>query len=800
MKTTLGWLKEHLQTDATAAAIADRLVALGLEVEGIENPGARLAPFTVARVIAAAPHPQADRLRVCQVDTGAGQVQVVCGAPNARTGLLGVLARPGTTIPGTGVALQRATIRGVESQGMLCSASELGLGDDHDGIIELEGAPALGTPVAAVLGLDDPVFDIKVTPERGDCLGVLGLARDLAAAGLGSLRARDSSAVAGTFASPIRVHLQFDDKGLDACPYFVGRAFRGLRNGPSPAWLQRRLRAIGLRPISALVDITNYLTYDVGRPLHVFDLDTLKGDLRLALGHGGKRFTALNDKEYQIDDQMTAILDDDGLLALAGVMGGASSGCTEATRTMFLEVACFDPIRTALTGRKLGIQSDARYRFERGIDPAYLVRGAEYATRLILELCGGEASELVIAGKEPEWRRQIPFRASRVQGLGGVAVAEAESVRILESLGFTVTGLGEDMLVTPPSWRRDVEGEADLVEEVIRVHGFDRIPPVSLHRTHAVAAPALSPAQRRVRFARRALAARGMVEAVTFSFLAPEQAALFGGDQPELRLANAISAELSVMRPSLLPNLLAAAGRNADRGYPDLALFEVGPQYRDDTPAGQQTVAGALRHGLAAPRHWRGGAHGADAFDAKADLLAAIEACGGPAERAQVAAEAPAWYHPGRAGTLRLGKAVLGHFGEIHPAILKAFGLPGPAAACELFLAALPELKDRQGRTRPLLYRAELQPLVRDFAFVVDQDVAAEAVVRAARGADKALIVAAGIFDLYQGPGVPEGKKSLALSLTLQPTARSLTDADLEALGAKVVAAVAAATGATLRV
>ena len=794
MKLTLAWLKRHLETEAPLDAITDRLTALGLEVEDVIDRAAELAPFTVGHVAEARPHPNADKLTVCLVDTGADRVQVVCGAPNAKAGMKGVFARAGLTLPGTGLKLKKSAIRGVESAGMLCSEREMAMSDDHDNIIELPDDATVGEPFAPVLGLGDAVIDIALTPDRGDCLGVRGIARDLAAAGLGTLKPLDATPVEGKFKSPIAVALDFDPETADACPLFVGRYIRGVRNGASPKWMQERLLSVGLRPISALVDITNWLTLDLGRPAHVFDADKIAGDLGLRLGRAGESFEALDGRAYEIDGTMTAICDDTGLISLAGVMGGAGTGCTAETTNVFLEIALFDPTRTAATGRALGIESDARHRFERGVDPAFAVPGAEIATRLILDACGGEASKLAVAGAVPGARPAVAFRAERVESLGGVAVDAKTCRDILARLGFEADGAA----VTPPAWRPDIEVEADVVEEVLRVNGFDRIPSVSLPRADGVARPVLTTPQRRVGWTKRALAARGMAEAVTWSFLPRAHAELFGGAGDELRLANPISAELTDMRPGLLPNLIAAVGRNIDRGFADVALFEVGQVYADDTPEGQHMVACAVRRGLSGPRHWLSPPREVDAFDAKADALAVIAACGGPAG-ARAGADAPAWYHPGRSGALRLGPKVLAYFGELHPRVLGALDVAGPLVGCEVFLEAIPEPRRRATRARAALDPSPFQPVVRDFAFVVDEAVSADDLVRAARGAEKALIAEVAVFDAYAGPELGADRKSLAIAVTLQPKDRTLTDAEIDAAAQNIVAAVEKATGGVLR-
>jgi phenylalanyl-tRNA synthetase beta chain len=794
MKTTLSWLKEHFDTDAPLATIVDRLIMLGHDVEGVDDRAAGLAPFTVASVISAERHPNADRLQVCVVDTGKGRVQVVCGAPNARAGMKGVFAPAGTVIPRTGDLLKETEIRGVASRGMLFSAYELGLGDDHEGIIELAENAPVGVPYANLAGLGDAVLDIKVTPNRADCLGVRGIARDLAAAGLGRLKPLDTTPVSGRSGSPISVHIE----DYSACPLFLGRHIRGVRNGPSPAWLQTRLEAIGLRPISALVDITNFLTFDVSRPLHVFDAGHVAGNLVVRLARSGETLLALNGQQYTLDPEVTVIADDAGVQSLGGVIGGAATGCTDATTEVFIEAALFDPLRTAATGRKLSIISDARYRFERGLDPAFVKDGLEIATRLLLDLCGGEASEIVYAGAVPEWRRRYVLRVERPATLGGLHVPHQRSADILAALGCAVETLtGGDLSIEPPSWRGDIVGEADLVEEVLRVEGYDRIPAVPLERGGTAPRPALSLVQRRAELVRRTLAARGLIEAVTYSFIAAGEADLFGGAKPELRLVNPISADLDAMRPSLLPGLVTAIRRNADRGFAHAALFELGPLYRDDTPDGQMLVASGLRSGPAAPKHWRMSAREVDLYDVKADALAALAAMGAPAENIQVGNDPPSWYHPGRAGTLRLGPKILGSFGELHPAVLEALAARAPIAGFEVFLDAVPE--PRAARAKPPLRLSVFQPIERDFAFVVDRELPAESLLRAARGVDRKLVAEIRLFDVYEGAGLPEGKKSLAITVVLQPQERTLTDADIEGFSNRLIAQIEKAVGGKLR-
>jgi phenylalanyl-tRNA synthetase beta chain len=796
MKFTLSWLKDHLETDADAAAIAERLTALGLEVEGVVDRGAALKPFTVGYVKEARQHPNADRLRVCIVETGAGTIQVVCGAPNARTGMKGIFAPVGSFIPGKQVELKAGVIRGVESNGMLVSMREMGLGEEHAGIIELSEDAPVGAPAASVLGLDDPLIDVAITPDRGDCLGVRGIARDLAAAGVGRLKPVDLSPVPGGFDSPIRWRRDLGGRP-EACPFVAGRYFRNVTNGDSPQWLRDRLIAIGLRPISALVDITNYVTYDLGRPLHVFDADKLAGDLTMRFAREGETIVALDGKTYPLDSSMTVIADTRAVHGIGGIMGGEESGCTAGTRNVFLEVALFDPVRTAQTGRKLGIESDARYRFERGLDPTSAMWGAEVAARLVQKLCGGETSHVVSAGELPKWERRVVLRPDRVRTLGGVDLPATESQAILERLGFTVETMGPELIAEVPAWRNDVEGEADLVEEVVRVNGYDRILAVSMPRMTALPETAVTQATRRAGLAKRTLAERGLLEAVTFSFMTGGLAKLFGGDS--LKLANPISSELDVMRPSILPNLLAAAARNAARGYPDLGLFEVGPQYADDTPAGQALMATGVRAGNAGSRHWQRPQRPVDPFDAKADAQAVLAACGAPVDNLQVTTDAPGWYHPGRSGTVRLGGTVLAWFGELHPRVLQSVELRGPAMGFELFLDRVPQPRGKAGAARPPLNASAFQPVQRDFAFVVDADVSAEKLVRAAKGAERTLVTSVVVFDLFTGSAIGEGKKSLALEVTLQPTERTLTDAEIEAAAAKIVAAVSKATGAVLR-
>ncbi|MHB1217710.1 MAG: phenylalanine--tRNA ligase subunit beta [Alphaproteobacteria bacterium] len=799
MKLTLRWLKDHLDTEASLEALGEKLTVIGLEIESIEDRAKALEPFTVGYVIEASQHPNADRLRVCRVDTGKGEVQVVCGAPNARTGMKGVFAPAGTRIPGTGVDLKETSIRGVDSRGMLCSEREMGLSQEHDGIIELPDDAPVGASFAQVMGLDDPVIDVAITPNRGDCLGVYGIARDLAAAGMGRLKPFKADAVKGTFTSPIQWKRNLpDDKG-DACPFVAGRLFRNVKNGPSPKWLQDRLRAIGLRPISALVDITNFVTFDLGRPLHVFDADKLKGDPTMRMARAGETILALNGKTYELDAEAVVIADDARVLAIGGIMGGEETGCTEATTSVFLEAALFDPIRIAATGRRLSIESDARYRFERGVDPASALWGVEVGARLIRELCGGEVSEVTVAGAVPKTERPISLRADRVMTLVGADVPVQEQTRILDALGFAPRAMDGVIRASVPSWRRDVDGEADLVEEVARIWGYDRIPMVPLRIEDGLPSVALTSASAKARLARRALAARGMVEAVTWSFMPAAPAVLFGGGKDALKLANPISADLDEMRPSILPNLIAAAARNADRGMGDLALFEVGPQYAGDQPSDQALVAAGVLAGRTGPRHWAANPRAVDAFDAKAASLSVLRACRAPLDKLQVTTDAPGWYHPGKSGTLRLGPVVLAHFGELHPKVLKPSDLRGAVAAFEIYLNAVPEPRAKKGKARPLLKASPFQPVERDFAFVLPADVPADKLLTSVRQADKALIADVQVFDVYTGDKVGAGKKSVAVSVTLQPTERTLTDAEIEAIGKKIIQNVEKQTGGVLR-
>ena len=804
MKFTLSWLKEHLDTDEPLDKIVDRLTMIGLEVERVEDKAKALAPFTVASVISAEKHPNADKLRVCMVNTGSGApVQVVCGAPNARAGMKAVFAAPGTHIPGTGMDLKVGTIRGVESRGMLLSGRELGLSDDPQGIIELPADAPVGKPFSEVLGLNDPMIEINLTPNRADCTGVNGIARDLGAAELGAFKERAPKAVKGKFPSPVTVKLDFGSTP-SLCPGFALRLVKGVKNGPSPDWLQARLRAIGLRPINTLVDITNFITFDRARPLHVFDAAKVKGNLVVRRARKGEQLLALDGKTYALDESMCVIADEADVESLAGIMGGEKTGVSETTTDVLIECALWDPLNIAQTGRRLGIQSDARYRFERGVDPAFLLPGLELATQMVTELCGGTASEVVVAGNPDVPERVIDFPLSDLKRLAGLDVPLAEAKRVLTHLGFGVTGQEKKLKIAVPFWRPDVHGPADIVEEVVRILGVDRIPLTPFDRGDAPRKPVLTSLQVRTRKTKRALAARGLVEAVTWSFVSKPQAELFGGGQPELALANPIAADLSDMRPSLIPGLAAAAQKNADRGYADVALFEVGQIFKGDRPEQQFTAATGVRRALARAsgvgRHWSSVTAPVDAFDAKADALAVLAAAGIPAQSVQVVPGGPAWFHPGRAGTLQMGpQTVLGHFGELHPQVLEALDAEGPLVAFELILEQIPEPKAKATRAKAVLELSAFQPVERDFAFIVDSAVKAGDITRAAQGADRKLIASVNVFDVYDGKGIDPGKKSVAIAVTIQPRDKTMTDEEIEALAGKIVAEVTKKTGGMLR-
>ena len=804
MKFTLSWLKDHLDTEAPLDDIVHVLTDLGLEVEEVSDPAAALGAFRIARVIEAVQHPNADRLRQCRVATYPGgpgsdpaEVQVVCGAPNARTGMIGVFAPVGTHVPGTGVDLKPGVIRGVESNGMLCSERELMISDDHEGIIDLPGDAPLGARFIDYAGLNDPMIHIAITPNRPDALGVRGIARDLAARGIGRLKPQDIAPVPGRFSSPMGVTI---DPALReaGCPLFAGRVIRGVTNGPSPDWLQKRLRTIGLRPISALVDITNFFTYDQNRPLHVFDMDKVRGNLRIHPAEGGETMLALDGREYTFEPGMMVISDDHGPESIAGVMGGEASGCTDATTDVFLESAFWDPTTIAATGRALKINSDARYRFERGVDPEFTLPGLEAATRMILDLCGGAASEVVMDGAVPDTTRAYPFDPNRVASLVGMEISEADQRAILTALGFSIDG-GQ---ASPPGWRPDILGAADLVEEVARVASLSRLEGRPMMRAQTgVPKPVLTPAQRREGAVRRQIAALGYNECVSYSFIDAAAARLFGGGTDTTRLQNPISSEMTHMRPDLLPGLLQAAARNQARGFADMALFEVGPVFSGGEPGEQATQAAGLLIGATAPRDPHGSRRPVTIYDAKADAEAALAAMGAPA-RMQIGRDVDGWWHPGRSGQMRLGPRVLATFGEVNPRVLAALDVKGPAVAFTLHIALVPE-KRATAATRPALALSDLQAVDRDFAFVVDDRVEALTLVNAATGADKTLISGVSVFDEFTGPRAEAqfgaGRKSLAITVRLQPVGKTLTEDEIEAVSTRIIDKVAKATGGTLR-
>jgi phenylalanyl-tRNA synthetase beta chain len=800
MKFTLAWLKEHLDTDEPLDALADKLTMIGLEVESLDDKAKALSAFVIAKVLDAKQHPNADRLRVCMVDTGDGNpVQVVCGAPNARTGMTGVFSPPGTYIPGKKITLGVGTIRGVESRGMLVSEAEMELSDDHEGIIDLPADAPVGENYAKWAGIDDAVIEINLTPNRPDCTSVHGIARDLAAATMGKLRDKQHKPVKGAFPCPVTVTIE----APDLCPGFALRLVRGVKNGPSPAWLQKRLTAIGLRPINALVDITNFLTFDRGRPLHVFDAAKVRGNLTVRQAKAGESLLALDGRTYQLDPSICVIADERAVESLAGIMGGEESGCDENTTDVLIESALWNPLNIAQTGRKLGINSDARYRFERGVDPNYMVPGLELATQMVLDFCGGTPSEVAVAGAQHAEDRVLSFPVSEVKRLSGLELPLPEMKRVLDKLGFFVAGQGETVKVAVPSWRPDVEGKADIVEEVVRIVGVDRVPFTPFERGEDARKPVLTPLQLRRTRARRALAARGMVEAVTWSFISKAHAELFGGGQAELVLANPIAADLSDMRPSLIPGLIASAQRNADRGFPDVALFEVGQVFKGDQPDGQLTAASGVRRALASARgsgrHWTGSG-AADVLDVKADALAVLVAAGAPPQALQVVPGGPSWLHPGRSGTIQIGpQNVLGYFGELHPRALEALDAEGPLMAFEVILERIPDAKAKPTRAKPQIELSAFQPVTRDFAFVVDAKVKAGDLVRAAQNVDRKLIAGVTLFDLYEGKNIEDGKKSIAIAVTLQPRDKTMTDEEIEAVGKKIVAEVGKRTGGVLR-
>ena len=788
MKFTLSWLKDHLETEASLSDIVEAMTMAGLEVESVEDPAAKLAAFSVAKVVEAVQHPNADRLRVCQVDTIDGRKEIVCGAPNARAGLTTIYAPIGTYIPGTGITLEPRPVRGVVSNGMLCSAAELETAEESDGILEIDGAFEVGAPAIAALGLES-VIDFEVTPNRPDWLGVRGIARDLAAAGVGRLKPDPILPTPGGYPCPVEIRLT----APAVCPAFAGRLIRGLKNGPSPEWLQARLRAVGLRPINALVDVTNLISLDRARPLHVYDAALITGGfIEARWGRSGESVAALDGKTYQVSAEMCVIADGSGAIGLGGVMGGESTGCSEATTEVFVESAWFDPIVTAQTGRATGIASDAQYRFARGVDPASLVPWIEQATALILALCGGEPSDVVLAGQAPAARAAVAFDPAFVEKLSGISLPEARIWEILAALGFERRA----GLVQPPTWRPDIDGKADLVEEVARIAGFDSLPVTPLPEAPRAVGGALTTRQSRIRTARRAMAAAGYQESVSFSFTSRSTAALFGGGQDALMVENPIAAELDCMRPSILPGLVEAVGRNVRRGFPDVALFEIGPVFAGDEPQDQRTAIAAVL----APRpgkRWDG-AKPEDVFSLKADLLAVLEQLGAPA--LQVAqSEPPAWWRPGRFARLTLGKNTVAVFGELHPRVVRELGAEAPVYAFEAFVESIPEGRRKAAKTRPAAKLSPLMPLSRDFAFVLPRSTPAGELTRAVAGADRTLIAGVRVFDVYEGTSIAQDEKSVAIEVTLQPVERTLTDQDIEAVSAKILAAAAKAVGARLR-
>jgi phenylalanyl-tRNA synthetase beta chain len=796
MKFTLSWLKTHLETDASVDEIAEALTDLGLEVEGIENPMAKLADFTIGYVESAEKHPDADKLRVCQVSTKDGPTQIICGAPNARAGITVVIASPGTYVPGIDTTIGVGKIRGIESFGMMCSEREMELSEEHDGIIELPSGEVGQTFTDWLLQNDpskvDPVIEIAITPNRPDALGVRGIARDLAARGLGKLKQREVEVVPAEFKAELSVSI--DPDTLDGCPVFTGRLIRGVKNGPSPDWLQAQLRAIGLRPISFLVDVTNWFTYDLNRPLHVFDADKVAGNLRVHRAKGGETLTALDDKEYTMQAGQMIISDDNGAESIAGIMGGAATGCTEETVNVFVESAYWDPVQIAYAGRALKINSDARYRFERGVDPSFTPDGLEHAVRMIVDHAGGEASQIIVAGHVPDVSRAYKLDAKRVISLVGMDIPESTQRQTLTALGFRLEGT----MAHVPSWRPDVQGEADLVEEVARIASLTKLVGKPLPRMAGVPKPVLTPMQQRNKAAKRTAAALGYNECVTYSFIDREAASLFGGGDDATMLENPISLDMSHMRPGLLPGLLRAVGRNQARGFADMALFEAGHAFQGGEPGEQHMQIAGVLVGRTGPKDVLGESRAVDVFDAKADAEAVLAAIGAPA-KVQILRGAEEWWHPGRHGRICLGpKKVMGVFGEIHPKILREMGLKGPIVAFTLYPDEVPLPKNKTA-TRPALKATDLQSVERDFAFVVDAQVEALTLVNAAAGADKALITDVRVFDEFIGGSLGEGKKSLAITVRLQPVKTTLKDAEIEAIAAKIIEKVTKATGGVLR-
>ena len=805
MKFTLSWLKQHLDTNASLTEICDTLTKIGLEVEGVEDQAKSLEPFIIAKIISAVQHPNADKLRLCMVDIGAAEpIQVVCGAANARTGLISVFAGPGTYIPAKKITLGIGEIRGVESRGMLCSAAELELAGDSDGIMELPEDAPIGTKYVDYAKIGDPVIDINLTPNRSDAAGVYGIARDLAAAGLGTIKPQALTPIAGVGACPVDVTLELSGEDRKLCPAFTLRLIKGVKNGSSPLWMQNQLKAIGLRPINALVDITNYITFDRGRPLHVFDAAKIFGRLVVRCAQTNENILALDGKTYALDASALIIADDNGVESIAGIMGGEQSGCTETTTNVLIECALWDPTNIAQSGRKLGINSDARYRFERGVDPEITQFGMDLATKLILEICGGTPSDVRQVGDIPAITKCIIFPWSEVKRLTGLEMPVDDMTQILLRLGFGVSGTGEASTIAVPSWRPDIEGKADIVEEIIRIAGLEHVLNMPLKRTTHVSEPVLTLMQRRIRRSRRALAASGMVEAMTYSFISKIEAEAFGGGVDCLKLANPIASDMSDMRPSLLAGLVAAAQRNVNRATRDIALFEVGQIFLGDKPQDQKMAITGLRRGLASRlgtgRHWAHAAKPADIYDVKADAFALLGALGVSTESMQLVASAPSWYHPGRSATMQFGpKGVLGYFGELHPTTLEQLGIDGPIVAFEIILDNLPVQKQKASKIKPKLDMSDYQPVTRDFAFIVDKSVRADDILKAARGVDRSLVSQVRLFDVYEGKGVEPDQKSVAIEITLQPRDKTLNDSEIDAVSVKLVAEISKKTGGILR-
>jgi phenylalanyl-tRNA synthetase beta chain len=805
MKLTLSWLKSHLDTNASLTEICDTLTKIGLEVEGVEDQAQVLSGFTIAKIISAVQHPNADKLRLCMVDDGSNMpVQVVCGAHNAREGLVTVLASPGTYIPSKKTTLGVGEIRGVESKGMLCSAEELELSDISDGIMELPNDAPIGTKYVDYAKIGDPVIDINLTPNRSDAAGIYGIARDLAAAGLGTIKPQTLNSITTKGTCPVDVNIEFTGENRKFCPAFGLRLIKGVKNGASPAWMQSWLKSIGLRPINALVDITNFITFDHGRPLHVFDAAKILGNLNVRRAKQGESIQALDGKTYTLDESIVIIADDKGVQSIAGIMGGELSGCDENTTDVLIECALWDSTNIAQSGRKFGINSDARYRFERGVDPAITHYGIELATKLVLEICGGTPTQTRVTGDIPSITKCIIFPWSEVKRLAGLELPIEDMTRILLNLGFGVTGAGEASTIAVPSWRPDIEGKADIVEEIIRIAGIEHITNVPLRRYTAISESILTIMQRRTRRARRALAACGLVEAITYSFISKAQAGAFGGGSDSLKLANPIAADMSDMRPSLLPGLIAATQRNVDRAIRDVAMFEVGQIFQGNKPQDQKIAATGLRRGLSSKigqgRHWSYSAKPVDIYDVKADAFALLSALNISTDSMQLVVGAPSWFHPGRSATMQFGpKGILGYFGELHPRVLQELGIDGAIMAFEIVLDNLPAQKQKLTKIKPKLELSAYQPITRDFAFIVDKATRADDLVKTARCIDRTLVSQVRLFDLYEGQGVEQGKKSLAIEVTLQPRDRTLNDSEIDEFATKLIAEITKKTGGVLR-